>query len=111
MTPEEMEKKTGQLIAKAWADEGFKKRLIANPTEVYKEFGFDVPKEVAVKVVENTDKIFHFVLPPKPSDELSDEALDGAAGGAAGNIKRNLAIILPGHHQGIDPLKYYTYRT
>jgi hypothetical protein len=32
-------------------------------------------------MVENTDKITHFVLPPEPADELSDEQLEGAAGG------------------------------
>jgi len=42
-----------------------------------------------VTVVENTDKQFHLVLPPVPSDELSDEALDAVAGGAknCGNIE------------------------
>jgi len=29
---------------------------------------------MAVTVVENTDKQFHLVLPPVPTDELSDEA-------------------------------------
>jgi len=36
---------------------------------------------MAVTVVENTDKQFHLVLPPAPTDELSDEALDAVAGG------------------------------
>jgi hypothetical protein len=36
---------------------------------------------MAVTVVENTDKQFHLVLPPVPTDELSDEALDAVAGG------------------------------
>jgi len=40
-----------------------------------------VPDGMAVTVVENTDKQFHLVLPPVPSDELSDEALDAVAGG------------------------------
>ncbi len=81
MTPEEMEKKMGQLIAKAWADEDFKKQLIANPKEVGKEYGLGAPEGVEVKVLENTDKVFHFVLPPKPSDELSDDDLDDVSGG------------------------------
>jgi hypothetical protein len=36
---------------------------------------------MAVTVVENTDKQFHLVLPPVPTDELSDEALEAVAGG------------------------------
>ncbi len=81
MTPEETQKKMGQLIAKAWADEDFKKQLIANPKEVGKEFGLEAPENVEVKVVENTDKVFHFVLPKKKSDELSEEDLDRVSGG------------------------------
>jgi hypothetical protein len=41
---------------------------------------------MTVTVVENTDKQFHLVLPPVPSDALSDEALDAVAGGG-GTIK------------------------
>jgi hypothetical protein len=37
---------------------------------------------MTVTVVENTDKQFHLVLPPVPTDELSDEALDAVAGGS-----------------------------
>jgi hypothetical protein len=40
---------------------------------------------MTVTVVENTDKLFHLVLPPVPSDELSDEALDAVAGGGMWN--------------------------
>ena len=40
-----------------------------------------MPDGLAVTVVENTDKQFHLVLPPVPTDELSDEALDAVAGG------------------------------
>ena len=40
-----------------------------------------MPDGMAVTVVENTDKQFHLVLPPAPTDELSDEALDAVAGG------------------------------
>ena len=43
--------------------------------------GIDVPAGMTVTVVENTDKQFHLVLPPVPTDELSDEALDAVAGG------------------------------
>jgi len=43
--------------------------------------GIDVPAGMTVTVVENTDKQFHLVLPPVPTDELSDDALDGVSGG------------------------------
>ena len=41
-----------------------------------------MPAGMAVTVVENTDKQFHLVLPPVPTDELSDDELERVAGGA-----------------------------
>ena len=71
----------GKNIAKAWRDPAFKAELIANPAAALKAEGIDVPDGMAVTVVENTDKQFHLVLPPVPTDELSDDALDGVSGG------------------------------
>src|SRR6185503_3944309 len=79
--PQEERKKLGQIVAKAWSDESFKKRLLADPTATLKAEGVDVPAGVEVRAVENTDKLFHFVLPPKPKGELSAEDLDKVAGG------------------------------
>jgi len=72
----------GKIVAKAWRDPAFKVELIANPAAALKAEGIDVPAGMTVTVVENTDKLFHLVLPPVPSDELSDEVLDAVAGGA-----------------------------
>ena len=71
----------GKIIAKAWRDPAFKADLIANPAAALKAEGIDVPAGMAVTVLENTDKQFHLVLPPVPTDELSEEALDAVAGG------------------------------
>ena len=70
-----------KIIAKAWRDPVFKAELIANPAAALKAEGIDVPAGMAVTVVENTDKQFHLVLPPVPSDALSDKELDAVAGG------------------------------
>ena len=77
----------GKIIAKAWRDPAFKAELIANPAAALKAEGIDVPAGMAVTVLENTDKQFHLVLPPVPTDELSDEALDAVAGGYFGFLK------------------------
>jgi len=79
----------GKIIAKAWRDPVFKADLIANPAAALKAEGIDVPAGMAVTVLENTDKQFHLVLPPEPTDELSEEALDRVAGGKKnyGNIE------------------------
>ena len=75
-----------KIIAKAWRDPAFKAELIANPAAALKAEGIDVPAGMAVTVLENTDKQFHLVLPPAPTDELSDEALDGVSGGGLGTM-------------------------
>ena len=77
----EINRELGEIIAKAWRDPAFKAELIANPAAALKAEGIYVPAGMTVTVVENTDKQFHLVLPPVPTDELSDEALDAVAGG------------------------------
>jgi hypothetical protein len=81
MTNDEREKQRMRLIAKAWSDESFKRRLIADPAGTLKAEKVDVPAGLEVRVVENTDRVFYFVLPAQPG-ALSDEALDVVAGGA-----------------------------
>jgi hypothetical protein len=70
-----------KIIAKAWRDPAFKAELIANPAAALKAEGIDVPDGIAVTVVENTDKQFHLVLPPVPTDVLSEGDLEAVAGG------------------------------
>jgi hypothetical protein len=73
-------KKMSQLIAKCWSDEDFKRKLLADPAATLKAGGVEVPGGLSVKAVENNDKVFHLVIPAKPTD-LSDEDLDKVAGG------------------------------
>jgi hypothetical protein len=71
------------LVADAWADPALKKRLLENPAAVLKERGISIPEGVQVKVVEDTDKVEHFVIPTRPAEgELSEEELSSVAGGA-----------------------------
>jgi hypothetical protein len=74
-----------QVIAKALADEDVKSQLLANPAAVLKAEGIDVPPGLEIKVLENTEKVFHLVLPAKPTeftdDELSEDDLGQVAGG------------------------------
>lgn len=72
--------KIGQIIARAWSDEAFKQRLIADPKAVLQEYGVQMPANLNLKVVENSNDLHHFVLPPAPQ-ELTDEDLDKVAGG------------------------------
>jgi nitrile hydratase alpha subunit len=74
-------KQWSQVVAKAWADDKFKQRLLANPAAMLKENGVAVPAHVQVIVVENTDKVVHLTLPAKPSGEISEADLAKVAGG------------------------------
>jgi hypothetical protein len=80
MNQEKEGKKMGQIIAKAWSDDAFKKRLIADTATVLREEGIEIPKGVTVRAVENTDKLCHIVIPRKPSKgKLSPDELSQAA--------------------------------
>ncbi len=80
MNQEEQGKKMSQLIAKCWADEGFKQKLLADPAATLKAEGLELPAGLSVKAMENTEKVFHLVIPAQPTD-LSDEDLDKVAAG------------------------------
>jgi hypothetical protein len=75
-------KKWGRIVARAWTDAAYKQRLLADTSAVLREEGVEVPPAVQVKVVEDSNTLVHFTLPPKPGDqELSEEQLDKVAGG------------------------------
>ena len=72
-----------QIVARAWADDKFKQRRLADPGAVLKENGVAVPGGWTVKVVENTDTVCNLVLPGKPKGELTDAELQSVAGGGS----------------------------
>lgn len=55
------------IVAKAWADEQFKQRLIDNPNQALSDAGISVPAGVHFVVVENEPNRVHLVLPSQPS--------------------------------------------
>jgi hypothetical protein len=78
----EWARKYGQVVVKAWTDEAFKQRLLAEPATVLREQGIELPSGLEVRVVEDTERRRHFVLPRRPAEgELSEAELDQAAGG------------------------------
>jgi hypothetical protein len=74
------EKQWGRLVAKAWSDESLKQRLIEDPATVLREQDIEVPYDVEIKVLEDTDQVRHLILPASPSGDLSDEDLGGTVG-------------------------------
>jgi hypothetical protein len=55
-----------KVIAMAWLDEGFKKRLMADPTTVLKEHGIDFPGGLKVNILEGRPGEINVTLPPRP---------------------------------------------
>ena len=43
--------------------------------------GVEVPPDVEMRIVEDSDEVFHFVFPPDWNASMGDEALDMVAGG------------------------------
>jgi hypothetical protein len=56
-----------QIVAKAWANEVYKQRLLRDPKGALRSEGVNLPDDVDVKVLEDTPKLVHFVLPVKPA--------------------------------------------
>ena len=69
-----------QVVARAWADEGFRERLRADPRGTVAEVtGVVVPESVEIEVVEETPEKGYLVIPVNRV-AISDEQLDVAAG-------------------------------
>src|SRR5262245_51769340 len=64
MLQPEFKRNFSLIIARAWSDDGFKRRLLENPNAILREFGIEVPPGVGVRVVDNTSNVVHVVLPP-----------------------------------------------
>jgi hypothetical protein len=99
MSKQDQAEKMGKIIAKAWADADFKKRLLTDATAALKAEGLTLPEGVTVKALENTETTFHLVIPPKPSHELSDEEISACAGGGDGQA--NKCCLYDSHGTGI----------
>jgi hypothetical protein len=70
-----------KIVARAWADEGFRQRLKSDPRgTVAEETGISVPASVQIEVVEETPEKAYLVIPMNRV-AVSDEELEMASGG------------------------------
>lgn len=74
-------KNMARVVAKAWTDPEYKKRLLTNPAKVLKAEGVKTPKGAKVHLHENTAKEVHIVLPKRPAEPLAEDELNQRAGG------------------------------
>jgi hypothetical protein len=69
-------------VADAWENDALMKRLQTNPTEVLQERGIKVQSGVTVKVLADTEKVAHLIIPLKPAEgELSEADLSTVSAG------------------------------
>ncbi|WP_042444363.1 NHLP leader peptide family RiPP precursor [Azospirillum sp. B510] len=82
MTRRDLEAK---IVARAWSDDEFKAKFLADPKAMFEEhLGTKLPETLVMTAHEETADAIHFVIPAKPQidlDELSDEDLEKVAGG------------------------------
>jgi hypothetical protein len=89
-----MEKKLNEdlrakVIAKAWKDPAFRKKLLAKPNETLKEMGAPIPDDLKIRVQEDDAQHYTFVLPPAPTNLIDfDEAELKKIAAAAGICPR-----------------------
>ena len=74
MKHEEQARRIARIVSRAWTDEIFRYRLLSDPATMLRVEGLSIPRGVEVRILEDTDKVLHVVLPMKPSsEELSEE--------------------------------------
>jgi hypothetical protein len=78
----------GQLMARAWDDAAFKRRLVADPAGVLREHGYELPPgtNVRLQVVESDEQVQYLYLPCE--GELPTNSSE-AAGQVAGECLNN----------------------
>ena len=77
----EQEKRWAKIVARAWDDDEFRQRLLAQPGVVLREAGFDLPEDVEVEIVnqapeEISEGVTCVELPGRPpADDLVEHDL------------------------------------
>ena len=72
-----------ELLNRVWTDDAFAARLQSDPKAVFAEMGGQVPDDVEIRVVRDTENVKHLYIPAAPSEgEIADADLLGAQGGS-----------------------------
>ena len=79
MNEQEQKKLYTKVVAKAWADEAYKQRLLNDPQKVLTEEGVEIPEGVNIHVTEkpheSTGNDLYFTL-PAPDKNLTMENME-----------------------------------
>ena len=98
--------KYGEVIAKCWEDEAYKKRFLEDPEGVLTEAGFAVEEGVTYKVIEQPKLVKYLVLP----HEDTKEAVQTIAKGFLNQVEKHDVVIPEGAEvriiQNTDDTRY-----
>lgn len=82
-----------QVVDRAAADPGFRQRLTSAPADTLRGEGIDVPTGREVTVLENTQTLRHFILPPRPADVSDAELAAFPAGGETDPLAAHARLV------------------
>ena len=64
-----------EIITRAWQDEAFKQKLLAEPKSTIEEMlGVTLPDEIEIFIHEQTPTALHLILPMAPDNGETDAA-------------------------------------
>jgi hypothetical protein len=81
MANEKFKQVWAKIVAKAWSDPNFKKKLLQDPKATLRAEGIEIPKEKKVIINESTKETLFLTIPEKPEGELSEQQLHSIAAG------------------------------
>jgi len=62
-----------EIITRAWQDEAFKQKLLAQPKSTIEEMlGVTLPEDIEIFIHEQTPTKLHLILPMKPDNGETD---------------------------------------
>ena len=98
--------KYGEVVAKCWEDEAYKKRFLEDPESVLSEAGFVVDEGVTYKVIEQPKMVKYLVLP----HEDTRDAVQTIAKGFLNAVEKKDLVIPEGAEvriiQNTDDMRY-----
>ncbi len=98
--------KYGEVVAKCWEDEAYKKRFIEDPEGVLAEAGFVLDEGVTYKVIEQPKLVKYLVLP----HEGTKDAVQAITKGFLNQVEKSDIVIPDGAEvriiQNTDDMRY-----
>lgn len=70
---DDLQRRMARIVARAWADEDYKRRLLTDPAGVLAEEGIEAPPGAEVRILEDKEDVVHVVLPAPPPSEVREE--------------------------------------